>query len=485
MRAARPLPIGERLRVRGKGDRNDEDNGLDTTTAEVDVAYDLTRHFSVSTGVRYDHRKDDSPVVPTTQDEGDRTDGVVQLGYDSRSAWNAYAFGQATLVKSDHRESNERYGVGGAYRISERLVVEGEASLGDSGPALKLGTSYQETEETHRYISYALENERGIDGTHQRRGSLISGMRSRLSDSGSVYVEDRFQYSGAQNGLSRAMGLTLAPSDRWSLAANWELGTLIDRQTYAETDRRAGGFAAGYRFDELRLATALEYRHDRSEQLDGSWNKRTTWLFKNSLRYQVNLDWRILGKFNHSFSDSSEGEFFDGGYTEVVLGSAFRPVKNDRLNTLAKYTWFSNTPTTDQVTPQGAPSQFIQRSHVASLDVSYDLTPEWSVGSKYAFRRGEVSLDRVNPEFFGNDAHLFIVRSDYRFWKNWSVLVEGRMLDLPDLDERRSGTLFSISRYLGDNLKIGIGYNFTDFSDDLTDLSYDHHGFFLNLTGSL
>jgi len=281
------------------------------------------------------------------------------------------------------------------------------------------------------------------------------------------------------------MGLTLAPSDRWSLAANWELGTLIDRQTYAETERQAGGFAAGYRFDDLRLATAVEYRHDRSQQLDGNWTKRTTWLFKNSFRYQMTPDWRVLGKFNHSFSDSSEGAFFDGGFTEAVIGSAFRPVKHDRLNALAKYTWFSNMPTTDQVTPQGTASQFIQRSHVASLDVTYDLTAKWSVGGKYAFRRGEVSLDRVNPKYFGNDAHLFIARSDFRFWKDWSVLVEGRLLDLTDLDERRSGALFAISRYLGDNLKIGVGYNFTDFSDDLTDLSYDHHGFFLNLTGSL
>ncbi len=56
---------------------------------------------------------------------------------------------------------------------------------------------------------------------------------------------------------------------------------------------------------------------------------------------------------------------------------------------------------------------------------------------------------------------------------------------MPDLDERRSGALATISRYLGDHLKIGLGYNFTDFSEDLTDLSFDHHGVFLNLTGSM
>ena len=137
------------------------------------------------------------------------------------------------------------------------------------------------------------------------------------------------------------------------------------------------------------------------------------------------------------------------------------------------------------MTATGAASQFIQRSHVASLDVSYDLTPSWSVGGKYAYRRGEVSLDRVDPEFFDNTAHLFLLRTDYQFSKNWEVLAEGRLLDLPDFDERRSGALFTIYRYLGDHFKVGVGYNFTDFSEDLTDLSYNHHGFFLNVVGSL
>jgi hypothetical protein len=38
-----------------------------------------------------------------------------------------------------------------------------------------------------------------------------------------------------------------------------------------------------------------------------------------------------------------------------------------------------------------------------------------------------------------------------------------------------------VYRYIGKNMKAGAGYNFTDFSDDLTDLSYDHRGVFVNL----
>jgi uncharacterized repeat protein (TIGR01451 family) len=479
------MPISERLKLDAKADYRDEKRGLTTTAAEADLAYALTERWTASTGVRYEDRDDDSPVVPPTQEQGDRTDVVAQLGYDARGRWSAYGFGQGTVMKSGSQDANHRYGLGGAYRLSNRLVADGEVSHGKSGPALKLGTSFQETEETRRYLSYVLDNERGIDGLHERRGNLVSGMRSRLSDSSSVYLEDRYAHSDSQYGLSRAMGMTLGLTDRWSVAANWELGTLIDQQTSAETDRNAGGATVGYAFEDVQLSVGVEYRDDLTEQLDGSDDRRTTWLFRNNVKYQMTPDWRLLAKANHSMSDSSEGEFFDGGFTEVVAGAAFRPVKHDRLNALAKYTWFSNMPTTDQVGTLGSSSQFIQRSHVASLDVSYDLTPRWSIGGKYAYRRGEVALDRVNPDFFDNSAHLYILRTDYRFLKSWEVLGEGRMLDMPDLDERRAGALFTLYRYFGDHFKVGIGYNFTDFSEDLTDLSYDHHGFFFNVVGSL
>jgi hypothetical protein len=33
-------------------------------------------------------------------------------------------------------------------------------------------------------------------------------------------------------------------------------------------------------------------------------------------------------------------------------------------------------------------------------------------------------------------------------------------------------------------MKLGAGYNFTDFSDDLTDLSYRSRGPFLNILGT-
>jgi hypothetical protein len=87
--------------------------------------------------------------------------------------------------------------------------------------------------------------------------------------------------------------------------------------------------------------------------------------------------------------------------------------------------------------------------------------------------------------FFDNTAHLGVLRLDWRFHKNWEAMVEGRALELTDVSQRRSGALGAVYRYLGKHLKVGAGYNFTDFSDDLTDLSYDHHGAFVNVIGTM
>ncbi len=479
------VPVADRLAVEIKADYVAETDGLVTNTQELDAHFDLTDEITVSAGVRNDEREDDSPAPPATQREGGRTDVIVEAGFDAGAVWSAYAFGQATVRKNGDREDNHRGGVGGRVRINDRLEAEGEVSYGDQGATVEVGTNYQQTAETSRYLSYSLDNERATTGANSRRGNLTSGARTRLSDSASVYQEDRYQHSASANGLSRAIGLDWVVNERWTLGAEWEYGTLIDPQTLAETRRNAGGGRVSYRFEDLYVSSGVEYRSDDTQQPDSSWSKRTTWLFRNDARLQVTDDWRLLGKFNHSFSNSSLGEFFDGGFTELVLGYGYRPVANDKLDVLAKYTYFFNRPTTDQVGQNGQSTLYLQRSHVMSVDVTYDVARDWTLGGKYAYRLGELSLDRENPDFFDNSAHLYVGRVDWQFLSKWEISAEGRMLHMPSLGERKGGALFTLYRYLGKHFKVGVGYNFTDFSEDLTDLSYDHHGLFFNIIGTL
>jgi flagellar motor protein MotB len=482
------MPIAERFSVGAKVDNRTQDQGIETRAQEYNVGYRLSYNWDVRAGYRVDNRLDQSLIAPLTQSQGERTDAVLQIGYDSKDTWSTYAFVQDTLSVTGDREENARAGIGGSHRISDRLQVDAEVSDGDLGVGGRVGTNYLHSDRTSLYLNYALENERTDNALRSMRGSegnLVTGVKSRLADSTSVFLEERYQHSDSMTGLTHATGISFAPTENWNLGINTDIGTLQDVQTGAETQRLAGGIQIGFAFDALQFSSGIEYRDDDAEQLDLTRSTRTTWLFRNNFKYQLNPGSRLLGKLNHSVSDSSLGTFYEGGYTEGVLGYAYRPVHNDRLNALVKYTYFYNVPTTDQITMQNIAAEYIQKSHIAAVDVTYDITPAISIGGKYAYRLGQISLDRENPEFFSNNANLYVVRSDIRFWENWEFLVEGRLLHMPDLDEQRTGALTAISRYMGDHLKIGLGYNFTDFSDDLTDLSYDHHGVFINLTGAM
>jgi flagellar motor protein MotB len=480
------LPLGDRWSLNAKADRKAQELGLTTTAEELDVAYKLSKNWSVSTGVRQDNREDNSPVVPLTQQQGERTDVVAQVGYDSLAKWRTYLFGQDTVSKSGDREDNGRAGVGGSYRVTNALRIDAEASEGSLGPGGKLGTNYLVSDHTTLYLNYSLENELGDTGIFQRQGTLVSGMKERLSDSSSVYVEERYQDIDSASGLTHATGVTLRPDDRWNLGVNGEVGTLVDSQTDAQTKRKAGGIRIGYGHDKIQFSSGVEYRDDEQQQLDAtSYTNLKTWLFRNNFKYQITPDWRLIGKLDHSMSNASQGQFYDGGYTDAVLGYGYRPVQSDRLDVLAKYTYFYNVPTVGQVTPQDTAAQFIQKSHIASIDVSYDLTRQWTVGGKYAYRMGEASLERVNPQFFDNTAELYIVRVDWHFRQEWEGMIEGRALEEPDLNQTRSGMLVALYRHLGKHVKAGLGYNFTNFSEDLTDMSFKSHGIFMNVVGAM
>ena len=479
------LPFTDYLSARLKADIEDQREGLKTEAGELDLNYRMGENWTLSSGVRSDNRKDNSPVVPATQEEGRQTDAVVKLLYDSHASWTTYGFAQETIQKSGNREGNGRIGAGGSLRLTDRFNMTGEVSGGDLGTGAKLGTEYLYTDRTTVYLNYTLENERTDNGLRSRKGNMASGFRTRYSDSASVYLEERYTHGDAPTGLTHSAGVDLAPFDHFNLGAHFDYGTLQDHQTAAELKRKALSVSAGYGFDKLKIASAVEFRRDNEEQLDTSFDKRTTWLLKNSLKYQLSQDIRLLGKFNYSVSDSSQGKFYDSDYTEAVFGCAYRPVNYDRLNAMLKYTYFYNVPPADQVTGNNSASDFIQRSHIGSVDVMYDLTSRWTVGAKYAYRHGELAQDRENRDFFDSRAHLYVLRADWHFIRSWDALFEVRKLDLPDAEDNRSGALVGLYRHLGDHIKVGVGYNFSDFSDDLTQLDYKQQGLFINVVGKI
>ncbi|RJG06001.1 hypothetical protein D3870_08205 [Noviherbaspirillum cavernae] len=420
---------------------------------------------------------------------------VPGLQYKS---WDTYGFVQATVARSGDRGENDRAGVGGSWQATERLRFGAEGSGGSGGVGGRLSGNYRVDDRSTVYLTYAMETESQDSNYAGRQATLASGTHYRYSDQIGMFGETRWSNGAGPKSLTHAFGVDLAPDKNWTYGVKYETGTLSDPVS-GDLKRDAIGLTAAYRDKDFKYTSALEFRNDRTSTLGNvagtcvtsdingncagvaSDNNRRTWLLKNSAQYQLDPAWRLLGKLNLSRSSNSQGAFYDGDYTETVLGAAYRPVNNDRWNTLFKYTYFYNLPSPGQVdSVTGGALDFTQKSHVFNIDTTYDVVPWLSVGVKYGLRMGQLRMSKTEGEWFSSRADLWILRADLHLVKEWDALIEARRLRAQEASDVRSGYLAGIYRHVNKNVKIGVGYNFTDFSDDLTDLSYRSRGWFLN-----
>ena len=457
-----------------------------TKAAYGDIAHKISDKGKVSLGIRHDDRQilagGFNPGV-----DGTRTDASGQFDYKVSDRVALHAFGQATLDRDQSRNRNNRFGLGGDFKLSERVAVNAEVSEGDGGFGANAQATFTRSDNSEFYLGYALSADRTDTGFATQTqslanfGTLTFGAKTRYNDSLSVYGEERFGFGQNQSSLTHVYGLTFNPSEVWSFGANIENGQIED-DINGTFDRTALAVSVGHASETVRMATNLEARFEDGVNASGS-RDRTTWLMRNTISVDTNESWEMLGRFNFAFSESDQSDFLDADFVEGVFGAAYRPIYNDRLNALVKYTYFEDLAPATQIAAGGTTALPRQKSQIFSVDAIYDLTQKLSIGGKYGFRSGEVAFDRTTDDFIKSDAHIGVLRLDYHVVKKWDLLAEGRVLSSSLADNKQYGALLGVYRHVGDNAKIGVGYNFSKFSDDLRNFSNDSDGFYINLVG--
>lgn len=484
--------LGERNKLTVKVDDRRSDSQI-ISAAEVDLSVPLGREWTVSAGVRRDDWETRIPnASPTLSQDGVRTDIILMADYaplkddgkdGEKADWNAYAFVQGTAQHTGTRDVNNRIGVGGKMRVTDRLSLSAEASHGNLGVGGALGADYRISDRSNAYLNYRLETENPDLTYRGRHGTWVSGVNYRVNDAVRLFGETRVDTGSGPQSLIQAFGVDLSPNDRWSFGGKMEFGKVSDRWS-GDMKRSAVGLSVGYKYDKVKYAGMLEFRNDRSDGGTYSGMRRRTWLMRNTLGYQVDPSWRLLGKFNYAHSSNTQGAFYDGNFREIVLGAAYRPIDNDRWNTLFKYTNFYNVPSPGQLAPSGSVADYQQKSQVLSVDTIWDARPWVSLGAKYGLRIGKLKDQKVGGNWYSSRADLVILRADFHVVREWDALVEWRNLRVREARDSRSGVLLGVYRHVGNHVKVGVGYNFTDYSDDLTDLSYRSRGWFINVLGT-
>ena len=449
--------------------------------AKAEIEAEIAENWSLVAGVTWSRFKEPAKQYYN----GDRVDIGGRLTYTVNDDTNVYIFGQATVSKTGDRLNNNRIGVGGETALTERLSVGGEVSYGNSGIGGAAVATYKKDADNSYYLGYRLDPDRDL---YQESGStlvgtdsgvIIAGVNARINEWTTAFSESNADLFGKSRKLSQVYGLTFTPDEVWSTSLGMTIGTIHDPYA-SDFDRKGVSARLGYSTEAVKVSLNGEVRFEDSQ--DDS-RDRETYLLQADASLKTDENWRVLGHVDALISRSDQTDILDGDYVEASIAATYRPIDHDKLNLLFKYTYLYDLPGAQQVNADGNILGPAQKSHILSADATYDINEWLSVGAKYGFRTGVVSTTRAAEDFEKSSVHLGILRADVAIVKNWDLLVEGRVLHAVESKQTNYGFLAAAYRHIGDNMKVGVGYNFGRFSDDLTDLTYDDKGVFLNVIG--
>jgi outer membrane protein OmpA-like peptidoglycan-associated protein len=496
------LQVSDTINVSASFTELDREQESQEQTARVQADFSYDR---LSAGVEVRHEKLElSPANPANQllgliAGGTRGDGLlagVRVGWEIDEAGNTVIYGTAQSVASDSGAyaANDRVGVGVTTGINHGMDVSLEVSDGDRGNALTAGldlalnsglnlnlsggigagaisqfaTSYSVAEGHELYGSYAVDPDR----TQGDRNLLTLGQRRDLGNHLGIFTESQFGDSDRYASIGHVFGLDFEGMEDWRISSSLQFSE--NEGSGILFERRAGTLGAFLNRDQLMISSRLEYRED-----DGTGLHTRQYVTTNSLSKRIDENRRWLGQLDVSWTDDEQNGGHDARFAEFDLGYSYRPTRNDRLNLIAKYSYMYELASEGQLTDRPD-----ERSQVIALDGIYELKGPWEIGGKLAVKDGERRDMRDSGPWRDFGLRLATVRARYHVSDGLEALAEYRWLADSDGDSTRNGALLGLYHRVGERFKVGVGYNFTDFDDDLGFDSYDNRGWFIDLIGN-
>lgn len=467
----------EDLAVALNYDNVDNATGARRDELGAEARYRLSEAWSVSLGVL--HRNEVRPGGSASAN-GFRTDLGARLTYSPDDDLSIYGFGQTTIAHSTGYGRNDRVGMGADFRLGSDWTLSAEASAGTTGPQAMAMIGHEPEPGKRSYVGVRVSPDVQDDFFVRNKAlnGIVMGTQQRFNEAVSVRAENTYGLFSDAGSATALYGVDFTHDAHWSSWGLYETGLIADDNA-SDFERHALSLGFGYKDAGIDWTNRGELRFESSE--DGT-RDRTTALIQSGLSIKTDDDWRVLAGVDSLLSRSDQSAILDGDYVEASVGVAYRPVEHDRLNALFRYTYLYDLPGPDQASRRASNLGPAQRSHIFSVDANYDITPHLTLGAKYGVRVGEVSASRNSDDFVPSIMHLGILRADIAVFNDWGLLLEGRALYNPQSSIVDLGALAAVSYDVTEQVRLGLGYNFGQFSDDLRNLNYDDHGVFINMT---
>jgi hypothetical protein len=359
--------------------------------------------------------------------------------------------------------------------------------------------NYELSEGHELFGSYTMDPDR----TNGARNLLSVGQRKNFGDRTQIFTESQFGRGFGETSNGHVGGIEFDRDD-WVFSTTLQASEV--QRNESSFDRLAASVGATYQSDQTRLSTRFELREDKGPDVDSR-----QYVSSNALAYQLHEYGRLIGKLNIAWTDNRFADVEAGRFAEIALGYAYRPLASDRLNGMVRYNYLYDVGTEGQSNSPGD-----EKAHVVSAEGFYDITPRLQLGGKLAYRGGKSRIEKGTGAWYDLSLGMAIARASFHvdlsrgpasgmlLPDQVELLGEYRWLEDFKGNSNQQGALLGIyreidprhqedqqsaggaiargkSRLLPASLRVGVGYNFSGFDDDMHKNNYRSHGWFLDM----
>ena len=282
---------------------------------------------------------------------------------------------------------------------------------------------------------------------------------------------------------SNIFGLSGDVNDKLALNGSIERGK-VQNLNATQTTRTDFTLGAGYvlkdtetAVERLKNSLKLELRLDKGVGTDSLHQ----YVLYDALEGKITDNLSANIKIDYSKTvDVTTGAIAER-HQEIILGMAYRPVSFDNLNLIGEYSYQEGYG--GGLQQADALNSLVQKTtnQVFSAEGIYDINDQWQVAEKIALR----IQNEQDTGFQFTQTHTWLVihRLNYKIDRNWTISGEYRDLTQVEAKDNKQGVLLEATRSITANTELGIGWNFTSYNDDLTNLSYTAQGPFIRMSG--
>lgn len=370
-------------------------------------------------------------------------------------------------------ETYHQAGLGVDYNLSKKLVFKSEASTSTRGTGWRTGLESKATSKVGAYATVGSGFSLDYD---EKRYTAVAGASNDISASTTTFMEYNADYGERDSVRGKTLGVT----HKASVSGRADVSISIER---SEENSSVKG---PYMMNVCRVSTNLSNLEYQPVMVEAQYRKQTGSISNTTLDYDIEAKRKIdnnlwlYGEYDFSHTKNNSTNLTELRYVKTIFGFALRPVCKDRLNLLGRVGRINEK----RSLALNTLSNPYTTTTALSIEGIYQSTPHFSLREKYAYK--EVTETVPQMPISVTKSRLWINGVKWMPGRRWAFGLDYRIRSQSLNLNHTNGFSLESGYNLNDNFTLGLGFNFSSYSDDeFADNKRSWKGFFFNLKGKI